>query len=187
MKPLDEPTRRASVLFLEHIDYVRLIAFECAPSRSILGDIVNDVFCDFVSKADHWDLTRDIRPLLAGMTRNIAFQYWRKHLKNMPDAIQKLAEEIRIRNGRLGFFEDVREESPDREEELLALDLCMEQLPKEHVQLLEAHYFQSRSVVEIAEESGRKVNTLYSVLTRLRVALRKCVENKLGGGLPHVE
>lgn len=86
------PQDRASQLFLENYNFVRFIAFELSPSRLLLEDIVNSVFVTFVQKAESWDLNSDVKPLLRQITRNISLQFWKKHLKTLPDSMRKIAE-----------------------------------------------------------------------------------------------
>src|SRR5437773_3605426 len=49
--------------------FVHSLALRLAPAPGMAEDIAQQVFLEFIAKASQWDLTRDIKPLLAGMTR----------------------------------------------------------------------------------------------------------------------
>ncbi|MDO5554104.1 MAG: sigma-70 family RNA polymerase sigma factor [Planctomycetia bacterium] len=164
-----------SRLFMENIDVVRMTAFCTAPHRQLLGDIVNDSYVDFVQKADQWDVTSDIRPLLRTITRNIALQYWKEHRRSLPEALAQLADRLQQQSSS-------DETNHRRAAELKALSLCLEGITEENRQILEAHYNNDVPINELARILKWNVNTLYSFFTRLRNALRDCVEGKLKGG-----
>ncbi|MDO5582157.1 MAG: sigma-70 family RNA polymerase sigma factor [Planctomycetia bacterium] len=167
---------RATACFLEKSGFIRLVAYESAPSPDLLGDIVNDVFIYFVERADRWDYRRDLTPLLRKITRHIALRHWREHLKNLPGALGEVFE----------FLREAKESESDRlenlEEEMAALDLCLIKLPAKYRQLIEAHYFGKIKLVEIAKEQDIKIGTLKKTMCRVRSTLRECVERSLGKG-----
>ena len=75
--------------------FVRALALRLAPAPGLAEDIAQQVFLEFVAKASQWDLTRDIKPLLAGMTRNVARRAWREKSHHMPEVVRELADHIR--------------------------------------------------------------------------------------------
>lgn len=179
--PQSEKQKKASLLFLENIDAVRLTAFCCAPARHLLGDIINDSYIDFVTKAEKWDLEADVKPLLRKVTRNIALQYWHEHRKSLPEALGRLADRIQARSA------DDEQRELDRSRELKLLALCLEDISEEHRQILESHYIHGISIVKLAHTLKKNVNALYSFFTRLRNAIRECIESKRKGGSFDVE
>ena len=52
--------------------FVHALAIRLAPAPGLAEDIAQQVLLEFIAKAAQWDLTQDIKPLLAGMTRNVA-------------------------------------------------------------------------------------------------------------------
>src|SRR5229473_681927 len=78
-----------------HRGFVRALALRLAPAPGLAEDIAQQVFLEFIAKADEWDLTRDVQPLLAGMTRNVARRQWRNRVREMPEQSRQLAEHIR--------------------------------------------------------------------------------------------
>lgn len=61
-----------------------------------------------------------------------------------------------------------------------AMEECLQGLSMPHRELVLAPYVADNAVTEIAERSGRTVNSLYKLLGRLRLKLRRCVEERLG-------
>src|SRR5256885_15352355 len=75
--------------------FVHALALRLAPVPGLAEDIAQQVFLEFIAKAAQWDLTQDIKPLLAGMTRNVARRCWRDKTREMPEQMRQLAEHIR--------------------------------------------------------------------------------------------
>src|SRR5437773_12085065 len=75
--------------------FVHSLALRLAPAPGMAEDIAQQVFLELIAKAAQWDLTRDIKPLLAGMTRNVARRCWREKTGEMPEQMRELAEYIR--------------------------------------------------------------------------------------------
>lgn len=88
------------------------------------------------------------------------------------------------RRDRLQFNDDLLEtiaEERSASEELLqarrrALAGCLEKLAPRDRALIKDRYAGSLTVLEIARQSGRPVNTLYKALERIRRALMHCIE-----------
>lgn len=68
---------------------------------------------------------------------------------------------------------------PSMEEELGALDICMEKLSDRCRELLNAYYFEGKTLVLYAKEKNQKIGTVQNMLFRIREVLRKCVQSFL--------
>lgn len=68
------------------------------------------------------------------------------------------------------------------EARLTALVSCIEAVPAPDRELLDWRYRDNRTLVEIAPMLKQAVNTLHQRVSRLRRALRNCVEHKLAAG-----
>ncbi len=82
-------------LLTTHSGFVRALALKLAPAPGLAEDVAQQVFLEFISKEASWDLSRDIRPLLAVMTRNVARRFWRERTHTLPEVQRELAEHIR--------------------------------------------------------------------------------------------
>ena len=166
---------QATRLFLQYYNYVRAVAFEVAPSPYLQEDIAHDVFVEFVRNAEKWDYSRDVKPLLRKMTRNIALTHWRTYMKNLPETLQKLAAYLGRENGE----DQVQPDVSPMDEQLLALDLCLAKLPRKSQLLVESHYFNREAYSEIARQTNRTADAVAMAMSRVRATLKQCIEKRL--------
>ncbi|MDO5566280.1 MAG: sigma-70 family RNA polymerase sigma factor [Planctomycetia bacterium] len=162
-------------MFLKHSGLVRLVAFESAPCRDLVDDIVNETFVVFVSNPEKWDLTRPIQPLLRKIVHNISLQFWKKRMSSLSPAHREVSEILRKR-----YEEQLpTAQTVELDDRLYALDLCMGKLSVEQKTLLDEHYVQSLSFVELGEKYAMKPDSLQKRVSRLRMALERCVRSTL--------
>ena len=115
---------------------------------------------------------------LVAIARNLAVSYLR-------DQVRKRAHEgglVRSTLDRL-FLQRIESDSLDPAEEdrgILALEECLGTLPPHSAELVQGHYFGNRSAAELARSSGKNDSTVRVTLVRIRQALRRCVELRLG-------
>ncbi len=155
-------------LLTAHGGFVRALALKLAPAPGLAEDIAQQVFLEFIAKEAAWDMTRDIKPLLAVMTRNVARRCWRERTHTLPEVQRELAEHIR-------HLAESREVSWFGEEEKSALQRCLARLPAKSRRLVELHYVLDTSSVEIARQTKVKPDAVRRALFRLRGQLRHCV------------
>jgi RNA polymerase sigma-70 factor, ECF subfamily len=155
-----------------HGGFVRALALRLAPGPGLADDIAQQVFLEFIGKAAEWDLARDVQPLLAVMTRNVARRCWRERTRDLPDVQNELAEHIRQ-------LAEPRDPGWFGEEEMAALRRCLERLPGKSRRLVELHYYLDISSVEIAERTSLSPEAVRRALFRVREQLRKCVQRFL--------
>src|SRR5262249_31778026 len=90
----EPPTNPVKDLLGAHDGFVRALALRLAPAPGLAEDIAQQVFLEFLTKEAAWDLSRDIKPLLAVMTRNVARRCWRERMHTLPEVQRELAEHI---------------------------------------------------------------------------------------------
>src|SRR5262245_11995449 len=149
--------------------FVRSLALRLAPAPGLAEDIAQQVFLEFIAKADQWDLERDVKPLLAKMTRNVALRCWRDKTRALSAEMRGLAEHIRA-------LAEEREVEWYRPEEQAALRQCLERLPEKSRRLIDLHYDVGVSSVDIAARMEMTADAVRRALFRLRNQLRKCIE-----------
>jgi len=94
----------------------------------------------------------------------------------------------RAREGRVVFSEALLEQLSSRAEErmsgadhrLAALRRCLERSRPQDRKILEWKYVRCASLTELAEAQGCSQNSMHKNISRLRLALRHCVEKQLG-------
>ncbi|MDO5567428.1 MAG: sigma-70 family RNA polymerase sigma factor [Planctomycetia bacterium] len=165
-----QANQKATRLFLQNYNYVRKVAFLAAPQRALTDDIVNDAFVDFVQKAETWDYSGNMPALLGSITRNIAKQYWRRYLRSLPESIQKIHEWLQC-----GLATQDRDEV-EFEEELSRLRRCMDKLSPSHRSIIQRHYYDGISFVDLARDEQKNVKAVQKLASRIRMLLRDCIE-----------
>lgn len=75
-----------------------------------------------------------------------------------------------------GAAEDIASTSSDR---LDALRQCMGELASRELELLDLKYLKRQSLAGYARRHGQSPNSAQKALSRVRLALRKCIESKL--------
>lgn len=170
---------RAAQLFLVHHDYVKGVALKYAPWPGLVEDISQQVFLEFIGKEQRWDLEKDLRPLLATMTRHVAMRLWRERTRERPDTVRKLADHIRL-------LAEERETPPRYEEELPLLRECLARLPEKSRELVELYYYGDVSTPQIAGRLSMNADTVCRALSRVREKLRECIQRQIQqGGAAH--
>lgn len=172
---------RAAQLFLAHYDFVKGVALKYAPWPGLMEDIAQQVFLEFMGKESRWDLEKDLRPLLATMTRHVALRLWRDRTRERTEVVQKLADHIRM-------LAEERELPPRYEEEIGVLRRCLEKLPEKSRELVQLYYYGDIGTPEIADQLDMKADTVCRALSRVREKLRECIVRGLneGGTAVHV-
>jgi len=168
---------QAAQLFLAHHDFVKGVALKYAPWPGLMEDITQQVFLEFLRKESQWDLDKDVRPLLATMTRHIAMRLWRDRTREQPDVVQKLADHIRL-------LAEERDLPPRYEEEIGVLRECLNKLPEKSRELVHLYYYNDISTPEIADQLAMKADTVCRALSRVREKLRECIQRSIQTGGP---
>lgn len=170
---------QAAQMFLAHHDFVKGIALKHAPWPGLMEDIAQQVFLEFINKEAKWDLTKDLRPLLATMTRHVALRQWRERTRQQPEVVQKLADHIRM-------LAEERDDPPRYEEEISVLRTCLQKLPDKSRELIQMYYYGDASTPEIADQLEMKADTVCRALSRVRDKLRECIQRStVQGGAAH--
>lgn len=138
-----------------------------APTPDAVFDIVQQVFVELLQNIQHsrWDLDRDLDPLLARITRNIAIDYWKKYKRDRSEILQRIDKKL-MEESLSSSRKDIR--TP-------ALMDCMKKLSLKNRFLLEDYYLNEVSVEELAAREKRSEASVYQLLYRLRVKLRECI------------
>ncbi|MBN1672999.1 MAG: sigma-70 family RNA polymerase sigma factor [Kiritimatiellae bacterium] len=171
---MTDNSREIETIVTEHEGFVKALALKLAPAPGMCDDIAQQVFLEFMAKADQFDLSRDVKPLLAMFTRNVAMRCWRERQKVMSPEMRKLADHIRMLAEEKDFtwYSDA---------ERTALRRCLDKLPEKSRHILQVHYYLGVSSVEIAGKMHMKAAAVRRALFRLRKELRRCIERTLAG------
>jgi RNA polymerase sigma-70 factor (ECF subfamily) len=136
-------------------------------------DVVQEVFVRAYGSLDRYDPGQDFGTWLNGIARNVVRQHLRgrarkaRHLSAYREALER------------------RLERPDDDEArrtdlAAALRLCREQLPEESRDLIQLRYEHGLDFDEIVRRVKRTRTALRQLLYRIRLALKECVQKRMG-------
>ena len=166
----------AATRFLDYYDFVVSQAVRCASFSGLAQDIIQEVYIDFTKKFDSFELSDDLRPLLAGMIRIASLRLREKYFKSLPQSMIHLAEKLQKLRAEKDLFS---EDSNGFQEKLAALDDCLKKLSGKSHEMVVRYYFRGEKTSMIAEKLKISENTLRQRFSRIRHKLRQCVQVKI--------
>ena len=162
--------KTAAALLTKYHRFVFWQARRSVPFPDMAEDVAQQVFVDFLAKADKWDLEKDLKPLLTEMVKRSARTVWQKESKLMPEALQEIAEFVQ---------RELNDENETQEDRLTALRSCMQKLPEGGRRLITRYYYDGVSVEQIAGEIRKQTVAVGKAIYRVREKLRLCIEQTL--------
>jgi RNA polymerase sigma-70 factor (ECF subfamily) len=173
--PLPEPKPIAEGdflrLFVKNEEALRAFARVLLPTWESVDEVMQEASVIMWKKLPQLDLAENFLPWAKVIVRFEALRLRREEARDRhvfsAEVLDLLANEAL----------EVPEDTWVRERE--ALGECLGQLADHHRELVLAPYAGESRVTRLAEETGRSINSLYKLLSRLREKLVLCVENKL--------
>lgn len=171
--PLSAEEHRKSVqsLFVRNQTALRGLILGILPDPNRVDDVLQDVFLVVTDKAYSFELGTNFMAW--------AIQIARYRIKEMirqdaalgksltPVLIDKLIETYQPNDDHGGMLEH--------------LSVCIERLSPSARQLLTLRYSSRLKPAQIANQRQLSVQTIYSVLSKTRAALRQCIERRMKG------
>lgn len=175
MKPHEE---KAAKIFLTYRDFVKEQTLRYAPIPGSSEDLFQEIFIEFVSKAEQWNLDEDVRPLLVFLAKRFAHRVIDEKKRNSPELMAKVIHQLCLA-AEERQKEEKTEEHGSYAEEKKALKACMDLLPKRSRALIDLYYFQGISTENIADRMLLSVNAVYLAMNRIRNRLKKCIRKTI--------
>lgn len=147
-------------------DAWRSVAFFLRDPRAT-EDLVQQAFVNAFQHLDRFRPGADFGVWIKAIARNLAKQELRT--RSREDRRMEVYQEL-LENRRTEERESAVGE---------ALRLCREKLPERGAEALAMRYERALSFEEIADALGATVNATRQLLSRVRVALRDCIEKRL--------
>jgi RNA polymerase sigma-70 factor (ECF subfamily) len=171
----DDMNGRFLRLFVRHEQALRAYARVMVPSWDAVDEVIQEASVVMWRKLDQLDCHENFLPWAKVIVRFEALRarrnFARDRLVFSEELLAMLADEAA----------DTEEEEWVREKAVLSR--CFEKLSPANRELLLAPYAGSGRVKQLAEQSGRSVNSLYKLLGRLRAKLHACIESELSGAV----
>ncbi|MBI1371028.1 MAG: sigma-70 family RNA polymerase sigma factor [Planctomycetes bacterium] len=165
-----QPNEQFARLFAKHEHELYRYVLTLVPHPADAEDIVQEAAADLWRKFDEYDADKPFLPWAA----RFAFVEVMRHRKRenvrrkyFSDAVVEALADDRLRYQQLLV------------QQRRALDGCLSHLKPGERELIETRYGEDKTIVELAQESGRPTNTLYVALTRLRRKLLTCLNRSL--------
>ena len=159
-------------LWMQHEPELRAFVRSCSPNGQEVDDVMQEVSIAALRKFSTLDDHTAFGPWACLIARYELLSARRRFARDR----LVLAEDI------VGLLADEgAEELPLRQQQLLALDQCIEKLPRQRRELALAAYTKGTTIREIARRLGRTEGSLYQLLARIRKGLHRCMDRALAG------
>ncbi len=166
------PAEFAELVNLHHRELL-IYARALTQETNIARDIVQEAFIVAYEKVNTFDVTRDFSTWVRGIVRNKWREWYRKNKRyEFTDSDLSLIEydvsawQSERATGNSNVFE--------------ALELCLERLPENLREAIQAFYYEGQSGDEASESLGVAPAAIRKRLQRARTLLKECVDGKLG-------
>ena len=161
-----------SKLVLKHQWAVRAFLLARLSRKHEAEDLAQETFLTAWRGLKNFDLSRPFVPWLRGIAEN----HLRNHLRKFRAEPIGGNESLQLL---LDSHAEVRHPGAEDSDLADAMRECVAQVDGEERELLMSRYAEGRSLAEICASTGKKHSAVTMKLHRLRLALAKCVENKL--------
>ncbi len=164
-----------SELVREHQAGLRAFIRALGAEEDWVDDLAQEVFVTAFRKRAVFDNSKDFGRWLRGIARRLVANERRKHARRSRLVHGALAEV-------LTEVPDEVEGADDTGSERLseALQRCVEQLPERSRALLRRRYEGGENATTLAQALQQSAEAIRQSLTRIRLAVRRCVEGRLG-------
>jgi RNA polymerase sigma-70 factor (ECF subfamily) len=157
-------------LFLKHQDDLRAFIAAVVRDRHARDDVFQEVALALWKDRPRYDPLRPFGAWARGVAANKLMQRGQKDRRLpvafSPEAIQAVLD---------AYDRTERTDAAEAD----ALEQCLERLPDHQRQLLTLRYQKSLKLAQIAEQLRTTEDAAHKALSRIRVRLRQCVEQRL--------
>jgi RNA polymerase sigma-70 factor (ECF subfamily) len=167
----DDPHWRFHRLWAAAEPAVRGFLHGLVGDPAAVDDLVQETALALYEQLDRYDPERPFVALALGVARNKTKNHWRgrarRHEQELADvaldALAAAAQRI----------------DADLDRERRALGECLRAIQGRNREVLERHYHGGEAPADIAASLGLRTDHIHTLLSRIRAALRRCVEQRL--------
>lgn len=154
--------------------YVRAFIASFIADENDVNDLAQETFVFAYEHLDKYEMGTNFMAWLKAIARNKVMSHQRRGRQKSDSRRQFLTDRMLQRAVDL---------SPDgTEDRIVALDRCMEQLPKEQRSFLVSVTGRGTTLDEWSAEAGLAADVVRKRISRLYAALRDCIEHRLAVG-----
>jgi RNA polymerase sigma-70 factor (ECF subfamily) len=143
----------------------------------VVDDLAQEVFLSALRSLDTYKAEAPFGIWLLGIARHKTLMHLRREVRRLARETRSL--DVVLADLRLRVLENDEMNLAVREQEITALQRCLERLPPGGAEMITERYFQARPISDIARAKGKREGTIRMSLLRLRHVLRTCVEQRL--------
>lgn len=169
----NDPSRNLTLLWMDAQPVVQAYLSSLIRDRALAEDVLQQVALTATEKFDEYDPSRSFTGWAMGIARNKTLQYFARSHSDRHHFSSDLLTKLADTHERL---------SPELNDQKDALALCLERLPDKSLALLKRRYVQDHKPGKIAPTLGLSPNAVRLALSRIRAALRKCIQERLQQG-----
>lgn len=161
-----------------HQAHVRAYIGGYVRQPEIVEDLAQETFLTAYRKLDTFRAESPFRIWLLAIAGNTALM----HLRS--DERRRSHERESLRSVVAGWLAERMESGGENfslyERRTKALEVCIKSLPQASAALVTDYYLRERTTTEIARETGKHQGAVLRALSRIRQALRRCIELRVG-------
>lgn len=157
--------------FYSNQDQLRGYIFSAVRDYHATEEILQSIAIVVAQKAAAFDQDRPAIPWFMGIAKNKILQW---HSLKGRESRNVSFETL---DNCIPHMDSFSEDSVTQRQ--LALKNCIKRLPNKQKAILELRYMDNNNCSMIADKLGRSIQSIYSLLKRLKLELRKCVEFQL--------
>lgn len=161
-------------LFMANVDDIRAFLRTLVRNTGDLEDVLQSVALVLWEKFEQYDRERPFGAWARGVAAKEVLTMRRKagrYTCFTPEVVAAILDAYEARIG----------SATERSDRIIALEKCMETIPKTSRQLLDMRYGRALALDEVALHVGRSLAATQRALSRVRRQLAACIEQRLDG------
>jgi RNA polymerase sigma-70 factor (ECF subfamily) len=150
-------------------DYIFGLLYLLGVPRDDVDDLGQDAALQIYASIPKYDSDKSFLPWMRGIVRHVAAHYWRDRARK--EQREQVFQEYVVRevlpDSSMGDILDLR---------LKRLADCVARLKGKQRRMIHMRYFENLETRDIAKNVGMAILSVRTILTRIRKALRRCVD-----------
>ena len=171
MASTEKHKTEVQLLFVKHTSMIRGFILSLLPDFNLADDVLQETFLVITEKASSFTLGTNFTAWACEIAKRKILELRRRDSR---------AAEVTLSDKAIEVLCEVSPEPVGVEEERAALANCIEKLAPRTRQIVKMRYGSGKRPSEIAQRLSWKPPAVYVALSRSRVFLKNCVEQKLG-------
>lgn len=170
---MDESEQIEQLLLQFYAEQDRIRGYVFAGTRNYHAteEILQSVAIVVAQKAATYDAARPPFPWFMGIARNKILKWYSSGKREAGTVSFDVLDEC------IPHMQSFDSETLSNRQH--ALMQCMERLPEKQKKIVELRYLDNHDCSQVAAQLGRSVQSIYSLLKRLKLGLRKCIDVQL--------